>query len=207
LSGLTYSVKKTLQAQERDEEARKAWREAILKLAPDTLVFLDETSGWLGMTRVYARILGGGRIYDTAPKKRKGKVSLLAAITPRGMKADACLIHEGSVDTSAFLTYLEQVLLPTLEPGQIVIMDNFTIHHNAHVQTLIESKGCTVLYLPTYSPDFNPIEHLFAKIKAFIRKLRPDTLPTLIKTFENAVLSVSPDDAKNAFNHCGYLSQ
>ncbi len=201
------TLKKTLQAQERDEEARKAWRKAILKLAPDKLVFLDETSGWLGMTRLYARILGGGRIYDTAPKKRKGKVSLLAAITSRGMRAEACLIHEGSVDTAAFLSYVEHVLLPTLEPGQIVIMDNFTIHHNAKVQTLIESKGCTVFYLPTYSPDFNPIEHLFAKIKAFIRKLRSNTVPDLIKAFEEAVLSVIPDDAKNAFNHCGYLSQ
>jgi transposase len=163
------------------------------------------------MTRLYARILGGGRIYDTAPKKRKGKVSLLAAITNRGMKAEACLIHEGSVDTAAFLSYVEHVLLPTLETGQIVIMDNFTIHftihHNAKVQPLIKSKGCTVFYRPTYSPDFNPIEHLFAKIKAFIRKLRSTAVPDLIKAFEDAVLSVIPDDAKNAFSHCGYLSQ
>jgi transposase len=202
-----YTVKKTLQARERDEEARAAWREAILKLVPDRLVFLDETSGWVGMTRLYARILGGERIYDTAPKKRKGKVSLLAAITSQGMKAEACLVHEGSVDTAAFLSYIEHVLLPTLETGQIVIMDNFTIHHNAKVQTLIQSKGCTVFYLPTYSPDFNPIEHLFAKLKAFIRKLRPETVPDLIKTFEDAVLSIVPDNAKNAFIHCGYLSQ
>jgi transposase len=159
------------------------------------------------MTRLYARCLGGGRIYDTAPKKRKGKVSLLAAMTSNGMNPEACLIHEGSVDTAAFLSYLEHALLPTLEPGQIVVMDNFTIHLNSQVQTLIERKGCTVLYLPTYSPDFNPIEHLFAKIKAFIRKLRPATLPDLIKTFEEAVLAVIPADAKNAFRHCGYLSQ
>lgn len=207
MSGWLSTEKKTLQAQERDEEARKTWQEAILKLAPDKFVFLDETSGWLGMTRLHARILGGGRIYDTAPKKRKGKVSLLAAITSKGLNAQACLIHEGSVDTAAFLSYVEHVLLPTLEPGQIVIMDNFTIHHNSNVQTLIESRGCTVLYLPTYSPDFNPIEHLFAKIKAFIRKLRPNAVPDLIKAFEEAVLSVIPDDAKNAFNHCGYVSQ
>jgi hypothetical protein len=207
LNGWIYTIKKTLQAQERDEEARAAWREAIVKFVPDKLVFLDETSGWLGMTRLYARIQGGGRSYDTAPKKRKGKVSLLAAITQRGMKAEACLVHEGSVDTAAFLAYVEHVLLPTLAPGQVVIMDNFTIHHNAKVQTLMESKGCTLFYLPTYSPDFNPIEHLFAKIKAFIRKLRPDAVPDLIKAFEDAVLSVLPDDAKNAFIHCGYSSQ
>ncbi|MGL4609818.1 MAG: transposase [Trueperaceae bacterium] len=97
--------------------------------------------------------------------------------------------------------------MPTLEPGHIILMDNVTIHHNHAVQTLIESKKCSVLYLPTDSPDFNPIEHLFAKLKAFIRKLRPDSLPKLIKTFEDAVLSVLPSEVKNAFHHCGYVSQ
>lgn len=200
-------AKKTLQAQERNDQARKDWREAILKLAPEKLVFLDETSSWLGMTRLYARILGGGRIYDTAPKKHLGKVSLLAAVTSQGFKADACLMLEDSVDTATFLTYLEQVLLPTLEPGQIVVMDNFTIHHNTHVKTLIESKGCTLIYLPTYSPDFNPIEHLFAKIKAFIRKSRPLSLPDLFQTLKEAILSILDVHAINAFTHCGYSSQ
>jgi hypothetical protein len=87
-------------------------------------------------------------------------VSLLAAITTKGMNPQTCLVHEGRVDTSAFLTYLEKVLLPVLEPGQIVIMDNFTLHHNAQFKTLLESKGCQLLYLPTYSPDFNPEEPL-----------------------------------------------
>jgi transposase len=159
------------------------------------------------MTRLYARILGGGRIYDTAPKKRKGKVSLLAAVSSQGFKADACMMLENSVDTSAFLSYLEQVLLPTLDPGQVVVMDNFTIHHNTHVKTLIENKGCTLMYLPTYSPDFNPIEHLFAKMKAFLRKSRPLTLPDLFQALKDAILSILDSDAINAFSHCGYVSQ
>ena len=86
-------------------------------------------------------------------------------------------------------------------------MDNFTIHHNSQVRESIEARDCTVLYLPTYSPDFNPIEHLFAKIKAFIRRLRPITLETLIRAFQDAVLSVTQTDAHNAFRHCGYSSQ
>lgn len=200
-------VKKTLQAQERDDEARQQWRDHALKLSGDKFVFFDETAAWLGMTRLYGRVQGSERIYDTAPKKRKGKVSLLAAITAQGMNPQTCLVHEGSVDTAAFLTYLEHVLLPVLEPGQIVIMDNFTIHHNTQVKTLIESKGCQLLYLPTYSPDFNPIEHLFAKLKALVRKLRSTTVPDLIQAFRDAVLTVTPNDAKNAFIHCGYLSQ
>lgn len=159
------------------------------------------------MTRLYARILGGARVFDTAPKRRKGKVSLIAAITNEGMNAEACLIHEGSVDSAAFLSYVEHVLVPTLKPGQVVIMDNFTIHHNSRVKELIEAGNCQLLYLPTYSPDFNPIEHLFAKIKAFIRKLRPDTVKDLIQAFRDAVLSITRDDARNTFLHCNYSSQ
>lgn len=86
-------------------------------------------------------------------------------------------------------------------------MDNFTLHHNGKVKELIEAQDCTLLYLPTYSPDFNPIEHLFAKVKAFIRSLRPDAVDDLIQAFLDAVLSVTQDDAKNAFEHCNYSSQ
>lgn len=156
------------------------------------------------MPRLYGRCVGGARIYDHARKKRKGKVSLLAAMTNTGMSGKACLVHEGSVDSNAFLTFIEQVLCPSLEPKWIVIMDNFTIHKNSGVKALIEQAGCTLLFLPIYSPDFNPIEHLFAKIKAFIRKVRPQTVPDLILTFARAVTTVQPLDAANAFSHCGY---
>ena len=167
-------------------------------------MFVDETAAWLDMPRLYARCVGGARIYDTAAKKRKGKVSLIAAATRSGMRNDACLVHEGGVDSKAFLAYLEHVLCPTLEPNQVVVMDNFTIHKNSNVKQLIEQAGCTLLYLPIYSPDFNPIEHLFAKLKAFIRKLRSQTVLELIHTFAEAVCSVKPPDAANAFRHCGY---
>ncbi len=179
----------------------------MLKLAADKLVFLDETGGWLGMTRSYGRVLGGARVCDPVPKRRQGKVSLTAAVTSKGMNTQACLIHKDSVDSAAFLSYIEHVLAPTLEPGQVIIMDNFTIHHNGRVKELIEARNCELLYLPTYSPDFNPIEHLFAKLKAFIRKLRPDTATGLIRAFQDAVLSVTQNDAQNAFKHCGYSSQ
>lgn len=83
-------------------------------------------------------------------------------------------------------------------------MDNFTVHHNKRVRELIEARNCKLLYLPTYSPDFNPVENLFAQVKACIRKLRPGTVHNLIKAFEDAVSSVTPTDAANAFRHCGY---
>ncbi len=196
--------KKTLQARERDDEAQERWLEAALESDPDKLVFLDETGGWLGMTQLYGRVLDGARVYDKAPKRRKGKVSLLAAVTNQGINPQACLIHEGSVDSAAFLSYVKHALVPTLQAGQVVIMDNFTIHHNAKVKELIEAAGCKLRYLPTYSPDFNPIDNLFAKIKAYIRKLRPDTVHDLIKAFEDAVSSITPTNAANVFGHCGY---
>ena len=171
------------------------------------MVFVDEAGGWLGLTRLYARIVGGARIEDTAPKRRKGKVSLIAAVSTQGMNPRACLVFDRSVDRAAFLTYIEHSLVPTLKAGQIVIMDNFTIHHNHKVRELIEDAECELLYLPTYSPDFNPIEHLFAKIKAWLKKQRADTVPELKQAFEDAVLTVTQDDAQNAFEHCGYLSQ
>jgi transposase len=123
------------------------------------------------------------------------------------MNPQAGLIPEGRVDSAAFLTYLEHLLLPTLGPGPIVMMDNFTIHHKTHLRTLLESKGCQLLSLPTYSPDFNPSEYLFANIKAFIPNLPPTSLPALSQTFEDALLTLTQHEAKNAFIHCGYLSQ
>lgn len=180
------------------------WLEDVLKLDTDKLVFLDETGGWLGMIRLYGRTLGGARVYDKAPKRRKGKVSLIAAVTNQGVNPNACLIHEGGVDSAAFVSYVEHALVPTLKAGQVVVMDNFTVHHNHKVRKLIEAAGCELRYLPTYSPDYNPIENLFAKLKAYIRKLRPDTVPDLIKAFEDAVSSLTPTDAANAFRHHGY---
>ena len=137
--------KKTLQPKERDDEARDLWLEAVPKLAASRLVFIDETCGWLGLTRLYARIVGGARVADTAPRRRKGKVSLLAAVTLEGMNPKACLVHEGSVDRAAFLSYIEYALIPTLRAGQVVVMDNFTIHHNSKVRELIEAAECELL--------------------------------------------------------------
>jgi transposase len=199
--------KKTLYPQERDEQARQQWQEHVKGRNPKKLVFLDETGGWLGIRRPYGRILGGQRLTEQAPKRKHGKVSLIAAIGYQGLSNQRCLLHDESVDTNAFLSYLHQVLLPPLEPGSIVVMDNYTIHHNAEVRDLIEGANCELLYLPTYSPDFNPIEHIFAKIKAFLKRVCPQTVDDLMTAFADAIASVSPEDVQHAFNHCGYSSQ
>jgi transposase len=170
-------------------------------------VFLDETGGWLGMRRLYGRILGGQRLIEQAPKRKQGKVSLIAAITHQGLSNQRCLLHDDSVDTLAFLSYLEEVLLPTLEPGSILVMDNYTIHHSARVREVVEAAQCTLFYLPTYSPDFNPIEHIFSKIKAFLKKSCPESVQELMDAFANAIATVTPTDVQHAFAHCGYPSQ
>lgn len=115
------------------------------------------------------------------------------------------MLHEGSVNKAAFLSYLKDVLLPSLAPGSILVMDNWTVHHGKDVTSLIEAYGCQALYLPTYSPDFNPIEYLFAKIKSFVKKARPQTLKELFAAFIDGVLAVTPEDAANTFESCGYV--
>ena len=121
--------------------------------------------------------------------------------------AEVGATHPESVDKNAFKAYLENVLLPKLEPGTTIIMDNWTVHHGNDVTELVESYGCEILYLPTYSPDFNPIEYLFSKIKAFIKKLRPSTLLELMQAFSNAAQAVTLQHIANAFKHCGYVVQ
>lgn len=168
-------------------------------------MFLDESGAYLGLTRRYARSPKGERAVDSAPRRRDGKVSLIAAITPQGLDLEQCLVHPGAVDTKAFLTYLAEVLVPSLRPGQLIFMDNFTVHHNKDVRKLIEAAGCYLAYLPTYSPDFNPIEMIFAKVKAFLRKLRAWQTDDLIKAIGQALAAVSPHEVRACFEHCGYL--
>ncbi len=169
-------------------------------------MFLDETSAYLNLSRSYGRTSTNKRVVDDAPKGKKERASLLAAVTLRGLSGAHCLVHPENVDKAAFLSYLK-TLLPNLKVGSVLVLDNWRVHHGPDVRKLVEKYHCSLLYLPAYSPDYNPIELLFSKIKAFVRKLRPSTLDKLIKAFKDAVLTVTSDDAKNTFEHCGYLVQ
>jgi transposase len=118
--------------------------------------------------------------------------------------AEQALVVPDTVNKNAFLAFLEFTLLPTLASGSVLVLDNWTVHHGEEVRSLVEAYDCELLYLPTYSPDFNPIEHLFAKLKAFIKSLRPDTLDKLVQAFCDAVKAVTPRQVLNTFEHCGY---
>lgn len=167
-------------------------------------MFIDETSAYVTQSCEYGWAPSAERVYDSRPKGKKEWVSLIAAISLNGVMAEQALVISDTVNKNAFLAFLETTLLPTLSPGSVIVMDNWSVHHGEDVRELVEHFGCELLYLPTYSPDLNPIEHLFAKLKAFIKSLRPETLDVLVKAFCEAVKTVTPENVLNAFRHCGY---
>jgi transposase len=129
-------------------------------------------------------------------------VTLLASLTTRGL--GAAMVLNGAMNREAFDAYVEQLLGPTLVPGQIVVLDNLPVHKSARARRLIEAAGCTVLFLPAYSPDFNPIELAFAKLKQGLRSTAARTLPGILAATASALETVTAADARGFFAHCGY---
>ncbi|MEP7288964.1 MAG: IS630 family transposase [Chloroflexota bacterium] len=156
--GLTRE-KKTLGAVECDEEARRIFREVIGKLKTEDVVVVDESGSRIGMVPLYGRAPRGSRVYDRVIRNYGKNVTVLASMSLNGMQAAMTL--EGAVDEAAFETFVRKVLLPTLQLGQIVIMDNLSSHKSAVVEQLLKQAGCQLLFLPAYSPDLSPIEELF----------------------------------------------
>jgi len=191
-----------LYAKKRDDKLRANWLERIKNLDVEKLVFLDEVHAYLNMSRSYGRAHTSERVVDNEPKGEKIGSSLIAAVSNKGLNHS--LIDPDGMTKATFLTFLDKVLLPNIDKGSILIMDNWKGHHGQDVRDLIASYNCEVIYLPAYSPDFNPIEYLFSKIKAFIRGLRPMNKQDLLQAFVDAVLSVTPLNALKTFFHCGY---
>jgi transposase len=166
------------------------------------LVFLDETATPTSLTRLRARAPRGERAIGTVPRRRWQSVTLLASVSTRGM--GAAMVLDGAINREAFEAYGEQSLLPTLLPGQIVVLDNLAVHKSPRARTLIEEAGCAVRFLPSYSPDFNPIELAFAKIKQRLRGAAERTFPGLVAATGPALAAVTAADARGFFAHCGY---
>lgn len=138
----------------------------------------------------------------SAPKNWENNVTLISSISLDGMGASMSL--EGSVDGQAFVLYVEHFLCPTLKQGQIVVMDNLQVHKTKRVRELIEERGCQLLFLPSYSPDFNPIEEAFSKVKGLLRKAKARSFEALVEASGKALSAVSEEDARGFFAHCGY---
>jgi transposase len=194
--------KKSLQAAERDEAARAAFRELIAALDARRLVVVDEMGSNLALSPLYARAPRGQRAYSSVPRNHGKNTTLLAALTLEGI--GPALTLQGAVDTPTFVTYVRELLGPALRPGQIVLLDNLSCHADPHVRALIEACGCQVLYLPSYSPDFSPLEKAFAKIKQYLRRVAARTPDALEAALAQALDLISAQDAHNFFRHCGY---
>ena len=194
--------KKTLEASERKEEERKQWREQAQEFDSSSLVFLDESGSNIALTRLYARAPRGTRARGSLPRNRRKNVTLLASLSLSGI--GETMILEGAANAQVFEIYIEQILAPSLQAGQMVIMDNLSIHKGQKVRQAIEARGCQLRFLPAYSPDFSPIEEAFSKIKAALRRAGARTHEALQEAIGQALLTVTSADASGWFRHCGY---
>jgi transposase len=167
------------------------------------LVFVDESSTNVALTPRYGRAPKGERAFGKAPRNWGKNVTLISSITiEEGMGASMSI--EGPSETESFGLYMREVLAPTLKPGQIVLMDNLSVHTSAWVRELIEGRGCQLWLLPSYSPDMNPIEEAFSKVKHLLRKAKTRTIDALFEATAAALLAVSAGDALGYSEHCGY---
>lgn len=154
------------------------------------------------MARLYGRAPKGERCRAPVPHGHWKTTTFVGGLTLTGVVAPMTL--DGAMTGAAFLAYVEQVLVPTLRPGDVVVMDNLPAHKPIAIRDAIEAAGAFLLFLPPYSPDFNPIELAFAKIKALLKKAAARTLPALWNAIRDAIDAVTPNDARNFFTACGY---
>ena len=194
--------KKTLIASEQNPAARASWWDELATYDPADFVFLDETSTSIALTRRYARAPRGRRAPGQVPRNHGTPTTLLAALSASGLGAAMTL--EGAANTAVFTAYVRELLCPTLRPGQLVLLDNVSFHRAAAIQELIEAAGCVLVFLPPYSPDFNPIEQAFSKLKAQLRATAARTQVALEAAITDALGSITAADALGWFRHCGY---
>ncbi len=181
---------------------REAWFEAQPDLDPERLVFIDETGTSTKMARRRGRTKRGERCRAPVPHGHWQTTTFTGALRLRGMTAP--MVLDGPMNGDAFLAYVEQVLVPTLRPDDIVVMDNLPAHKPAGVRAMIEAAGATLRYLPPYSPDFNPIENAFAKLKALLRKAAARTRDDLWNAVAEALPQFTPVECANYFTAAGY---
>lgn len=184
------------------KKKRDNWHDELKDVPLEKLVFLDETAARTSMTRMYGRAPRGQRVVDKVPHGHWKTCSLLSAVRLTGPFAAVTL--DGAFTADAFGIYVAEVLAPKLHSGDVVIMDNLAAHKAAGVQEAIEAVGAKVLYLPPYSPDFNPIENMWSKVKCELRRLAARTVDALYAAVDAALDLVTPEDCSGFFRHCGY---
>jgi transposase len=171
-------------------------------IAPERLIFLDESGVTTQMTRLWGRAERGRRIAEATPQGHWKVLTLLGAISLRGMVATMTI--ESPTDGDVFLAYVEQVLCPKLQVGDVVVMDNLSAHKVQGIRELIQATGAELLYLPPYSPDLNPIEKAWSKLKQLLRAAKARTTDTLETAIAEVLKAITADNAAAWFRHCGY---
>jgi transposase len=201
--------KKTQRAAEQDRPdvatARAEWHAGQGELNPARLVFIDETGASTNMTRRYGRCPRGQRLVSSVPWGHWKTTTFVAALRVDQIGAPCAL--DGPMDGDCFRAYIEQFVVPTLRPGEIVIMDNLASHKVAGIREAIEAAGAELRYLPPYSPDLNPIEQAFAKLKALLRKAAARTIDDLIAAIADALTKFQPAECQNYLANSGYRYQ
>lgn len=190
-------------ASERNEVERTAWRAAVATHDPQQFVFLDETSTHTSLTRLYGWAPHDQRATGSVPRNHGKNTTLVATLTPDGLQ-EPWLLVERAMNTDTFAWYIREQVAPRLQPGQIVVMDNLSAHKAASIREALAARGCDLLFLPPYSPDFNPIEQAFSKLKTILRGLGARTQETLQEAVRLAVKTISSADAAAWYAHAGY---
>jgi transposase len=205
LKRLKLRRKKTLvaseQATERVQKLRYEFRHWLDTIDIKNLVFIDETGVNLAMTRYYGRGENGVRVYDERPGNKGKNITLIGAMSDEGLIATMTFL--GSFNTASFLVFIEQILLPQLWMGAIIVMDNLPVHYANTAKSLIESVGAKIKFLPPYSPDLSPIELCWSKLKEILRSAKTRTFDALDVAITMAVNAITDENALNWFNHCG----
>jgi len=200
--------KKSLRASEQERadvaRARRRWLRKQSMLDPARLVFIDETATSTNMVRLRGRCRRGERLVGSVPHGHWKTITLVAGLRHDGMVAP--FVIDGPMNGAIFLTYVEQCLAPTLDRRDVVVMDNLPAHKVAGVTDAIEAVGATACYLPPYSPDLNPIEQVFSKLKALLRKAAERTVPRLWRRIRALLRTISDEECINFFRHAGYAS-
>jgi transposase len=181
---------------------RRRWRDWQPLREVRQYVFLDECGVTTDLLRRYGRSPRGHRLRDHAPCGHWETSTVIAALRLNGVTAPA--VFDGPIDKASFRAYVEQVLVPTLRPGDVVVLDNLAVHKQPEVRAAIEAVGAHLRFLPPYSPDFNPIEQAFAKLKAFLRAARPRSYDQVTKLMAIALERFTPIECANYIRHCGY---
>ncbi len=181
---------------------REDWEECLAGLDLNKLVFFDESGVNTLMARVRGRCPKGKRLVDSTPAGCYETLTLMSAVRLDGVVAPMLL--DGPVNAQTFAGYVESCLVPALEAGDILIMDNLPAHKSARITQAVEDAGCELVYLPPYSPDFNPIENLWSKVKAILRETAARTFEALVDGVGDALKAITLDDCEGYFEHCGY---